>query len=169
MLFRSFENLGTRTAPRYAAGRRVKLRDGNPLRMDLEMIVPVAFDWDRDGDLDLIVGDEDGRVALVENVTGDATAPLRNDPAPHFLAPRYFQQEADTLKCGALATPVGVDWDQDGDVDLLSGNTSGTIEFFENLSGPNVATPRWAAPRKLLAGGQPFRVQAGAKIGRAHV
>ena len=31
------------------------------------MIVPVAFDWDRDGDIDLIVGDEDGRVALVEN------------------------------------------------------------------------------------------------------
>ena len=31
------------------------------------MIVPTAIDWDGDHDLDLIVGDEDGRVALVEN------------------------------------------------------------------------------------------------------
>lgn len=37
--------------------------------MDLQMIVPIAFDWDNDGDLDLIVGDEDGRVAFIENVT----------------------------------------------------------------------------------------------------
>jgi hypothetical protein len=160
--FTYFENIGTRTEPRYDEPRRLRNERGQPLAMDLQMIVPVAFDWDRDGDIDLIVGDEDGRVALVENVTGDPTATVRNDPVPHFVAPRYFQQEADTLKCGALATPVGVDWDHDGDVDLLSGNTSGTIEFFENLSGPNVATPRWAAPKKLLAGGQPFRVQAGA-------
>jgi hypothetical protein len=27
----------------------------------------VAFDWDRDGDVDVVVGDEDGRVALVRN------------------------------------------------------------------------------------------------------
>ena len=27
------------------------------------MIVPVAIDWDGDGDIDLVVGDEDGRVA----------------------------------------------------------------------------------------------------------
>ena len=35
--------------------------------MHLQMITPTAVDWDADGDLDLIVGDEDGRVALVEN------------------------------------------------------------------------------------------------------
>ncbi len=153
--FTYFENIGTRREPRYAAGRRLTLEDGTPLAMDLEMIVPVSFDWDRDGDMDLIVGDEDGRVALVEN-TGKLA-----DRAPVFLAPRYFQQEADTLKCGALATPVGCDWDADGDIDIVSGNTAGYIEFFENLSGPKAAEPKWAAPRRLKAGGKTFRVMAG--------
>ena len=27
----------------------------------------MAFDWGRDGDVDVVVGDEDGRVALVRN------------------------------------------------------------------------------------------------------
>jgi hypothetical protein len=124
--------------------------------MDLQMIVPIAFDWDKDGDFDLVVGDEDGRVALVEN-----TGKLADDRAPRFLPPRYFQQQADDLKCGALATPVGCDWDGDGDTDLLSGNTAGTIELFENLSGPGVAAPKWAAPVRLEAGGKVFRVMAG--------
>ncbi len=65
--FTYFENIGTRNEPNYTTGRRVKLRDGTPIAMDLEMITPTAIDWDRDGDIDLIVGDEDGRVALLEN------------------------------------------------------------------------------------------------------
>ena len=69
-----------------------------------------------------------------------------------FCAPRYFQQQADTLKCGALATPYGFDWDGDGDLDIVSGNTAGYIEFFENLSGPKVGAPQWAAPRRLKSG-----------------
>ncbi len=120
------------------------------------MIVPVAFDWDRDGDADLIVGDEDGRVAFVEN-----SGKLGTSREPLFAAPVYFKQQADTLKCGALATPFGVDWDGDGDHDIVSGNTAGYIEIFENLSGPQVAEPRWAAPRKLEIDGKPFRVMAG--------
>lgn len=154
--FTYFENTGTRTKPEYAAGRGVQTDDGRRLAMDLEMIVPVAFDWDKDGDFDLVVGDEDGRVALVEN-----TGKLGDDRAPRFRAPRYFQQEADTLKCGALATPVGCDWDGDGDTDVVSGNTAGYIELFENLSGSKVEQPRWAAPVRLAAGGETFRVMAG--------
>jgi hypothetical protein len=124
------------------------------LAMDLEMIVPIAFDWDKDGDIDLIVGDEDGRVAFVENVGLDNQMPV-------FKSPRYFQQKADTLKCGALASPVGTDWDDDGDIDIVSGNTAGYIEFFENLSGPNVAQPKWDGPVRLVAGDEVFRVMAG--------
>ena len=155
--FTYFENIGNRTQPRYAAGRRLRDARGNLLAMELQMIVPVAFDWDKDGDMDLIVGDEDGRVAFVEN-----SGKLAKDRSPVFARPVYFRQEADTLKCGALATPVGVDWDGDGDTDILSGNTAGYIEFFENLSGAGVAEPKWAAPRRLTVNGRVFRVMAGA-------
>ncbi len=177
--FTYFENTGTRTAPKYAPGRRLTVAadvrrrafpsawlaeqeaaklpgSPRPLTMDLEMITPTAIDWDKDGDLDLIVGDEDGRVAFIEN-TGKFTA----DHTPQFLPPVYFQQEADDLKCGALATPVGVDWDGDGDTDIISGNTAGYIAFYENLSGPNVEKPKWAAPKNPEADGKVIRPMAG--------
>lgn len=175
--FSYFENVGTRRSPTYAAARRLTLPEGvkgfpsawlatqqaaqlpgspRPLTMDLQMITPTAIDWDKDGDLDLIVGDEDGRVAFVEN-----TGRLTVDQTPQFLPPIYFQQEADELKCGALATPVGFDWDGDGDTDIISGNTAGYIVFFENLSEPGVESPRWAAPQRLRIDGHDFRVMAG--------
>ena len=91
--FTYFENTGTRTKPKYALVRRVKTPEGAYLTMDLEMITPTAIDWDKDGDLDLIVGDEDGRVAFVEN-----TGKFDDKKTPVFLAPRYFQQEADTAE-----------------------------------------------------------------------
>jgi hypothetical protein len=154
--FTYFENVGTRTAPKYAPGRRLKTPDGKPLAMDLEMIMPAAIDWDKDGDIDLIVGDEDGRVALIEN-----TGKLDAEHSPVFLPPHYFQQEADEVKFGALASPVGVDWDGDGDIDILSGNSAGYIGFIENLSGPGVEKPKWAAPKYLEADGQRIRIMAG--------
>jgi hypothetical protein len=156
--FTYFENVGTRTKPRYAPGVRLLSADGSELAMDLEMIVPVAFDWDRDGDFDLIVGDEDGRVAFVENIGFRTTT---DSKIPVFAKPRYFQQQADTLKCGALATPFGFDWDGDGDMDLLSGNTAGYIEYFENLSGPGAETPKWNRPERLKVDGEVFRIVAG--------
>ena len=160
-----FQNIGTRTEPKYATGIFLK-NNGEDLRMDLCMIVPVAIDWDRDGDVDLVVGQEDGRVALVEN-TGKTL-----DGTPVFLPPRFFCQEAGSVKFGALATPCGVDFDGDGDDDLVCGNSAGYIGLIENLGNTtgnaidsddanNEKMPRFAAPKYLTVDGQPIRVMAG--------
>ncbi len=147
-----FENIGTRENPEFAAGRFLENGQGI-LKMHLEMIVPVAVDWDNDGDIDLVVGDEDGRVALIKN-TGQT-----KNRMPVFESPEYFKQEADNLKFGALSTPFSVDWDNDGDEDLICGNSSGEIAFIENLDGGN--PPKWNAPELLTADGKPIRIMAG--------
>lgn len=156
--FTYFANVGSRTTPEFEAG--VKL----PVTMDLQMITPTAVDWDGDGDYDLVSGDEDGRVALVENKSVSA------DGVPVFEEPVYLRQAAADVKFGALVTPWSVDWDGDGDEDLICGNTAGYIGFIENLDGGN--PPRWAAPvrisRSLPVGGtegtpQVIRPQAGPK------
>jgi len=154
--FTYFQNVGTRTEPKYAPGRVLKTSDGKPVAMDLEMITPTPIDWNKDGHPDLVVGDEDGRIALIQN-----TGKSMSDGTPEFLAPRYFQQESDDLKFGALATPVGVDWDGDGDMDIITGCSAGYIAFIENLSGPGVEHPKWAAPKKLKADGKVIRFMAG--------
>ncbi|MCC9608945.1 VCBS repeat-containing protein [Blastopirellula sp. JC732] len=150
--FTYFENAGTRKEPHFAAGRKLT-HNGQPLKMDLQMITPTAIDWDADGDVDLIVGDEDGRVALVEH-----TGKIENG-TPQFLPPVYFQQQAERLKFGALVTPYSVDWDGDGDQDVIAGNSAGYIALIENTDGGN--PPKWAPPQLLEVDGKPIRVQAG--------
>jgi hypothetical protein len=150
--FTYFENTGSREAPEYAGGRRLLDASDQEIRMGLEMILPVAIDWDGDGDTDLIVGDEDGRVALVEH-SGEV-----RDGLPRFLPPFYFRQKAADLKFGALVTPDAADWDGDGDLDLVCGNSAGDLGWFENIGGSPV---RWAAPVRFEVDGVPFRVMAG--------
>jgi hypothetical protein len=150
--FTYFRNVGSRKEPIYASGVYLE-EDGEKIAMHVQMITPIAIDWDRDGDVDLVCGDEDGRVAFVEN-TG-----MLQDGVPCFKQPAYFQQVADDLKFGALVTPFSVDWDQDGDEDLVCGNTSGNIGLIENLDGGN--PPKWAAPVLLKAGDKTIHIQAG--------
>lgn len=152
--FTYFQNKGTRTKPEYSSGVRLK-SNGEQLRMDLQMITPTSIDWDGDGDIDLVCGDEDGRVALLEN---KGVAP---DGLPRFQPPRYFQQRASDLKFGALVTPVSVDWDDDGDEDLICGNTAGYIGLIENVGMVKSQTPIWARPVLLEVQGKPIRIQAG--------
>ncbi len=146
------ENIGTRKEPVYTKGKFIKM-DGKVLHLDLEMIVPTSADWDNDGIVDLIIGIEDGRVIFMRN-TGK-----KNSDGPVFEKPKYNQQKAQYLKFGALVTPYSVDWDNDGDEDLICGNTAGYIGFIENIE--NGVTPKWAKPVYLEADGKTILIQAG--------
>lgn len=149
--FTFFENVGSKDSPLFAPGRTLT-NENERIRMDLCMITPVAYDFTGNGWHDLIVGDEDGRVALIEH-TGKV-----KDGMPLFLPPRYFRQQADKVKFGALSTPFGYDWNGDGLEDILVGNTAGNIAFIENLGGNPT---KWAAPKLLKADDEEIRIMAG--------
>ena len=154
--FTWFENVGNRQLPEFREGHRLTTAYGttqtrfvsSEIRMNLQMITPTALDWDGDGDIDLICGDEDGRVALVERRAGIEEQNERQ-LTPRFHQPRYFRQQADEVKFGALVTPYSIDWDGDGDEDLVCGNTSGVIGWIENIGGDS--TPVWNGPLMCAA------------------
>jgi len=148
-----FENTGTRHKPRFANGKRLLDTTGKEISLHIQMITPVAVDFNDDGKPDLIVGDEDGRVAYLKN-TGKGKQGM-----PVFESPVYLKQKAHYLKFGALATPVTTDWDGDGNLDILSGNSAGDIAFIKNLDG--ATSPKWDAPVLLKANGKEIRIVAG--------
>ena len=169
--FTYFENIGSATEPQYASGTRVKLEDGSNARDVLCLVTPVCFDWNGDGKVDILCGNEDGRVCYYENTgtfshdvvrlcgEGGQTDEIAVK-APVFKAPLYFQQEAHELKSGSLITPCCVDFDSDGDLDIVAGNSAGNVVFFENLSGPGVERPKWNRPQYLKADGRTIRIIA---------
>lgn len=154
-----FENIGTRTQPRYKAGVAPKLENGKNLQMELCMLTTTSFDWNGDGLMDLIVGEEDGRVCYMKN-TGEFAA----NGAPIFKEPAYFKMPADSLKDGILSTPFSIDWDGDGDEDLFSGDSAGYFNFIENITPEDgdLTDPMWAPPVRLTdENGKVIRIMAG--------
>ena len=156
--FRFFENVGTRTAPVYTLGRLLRDAAGRRLQPDLCIPAPTAVDWDADGRMDFLCAEEDGRVGFYRN-TGKLDRGM-----PVFEAPTYLREERNHLHFGLLATPATVDWDGDGDLDIISGNSAGYVAFIENLSGKGVAEPQWAEP-KLLSCARPARERTLASSG----
>jgi len=82
---------------------------------------PALADIDGDGDLDLIVGDRNGRLELIRN----AGTPQ----APQWRAEDVFFARVDV---GSLSSPSFLDVDGDGDLDLIVGNSLGNVVLFEN-------------------------------------
>ena len=122
------------------------------LKMDLCMIQPRVVRWHRDGRPSLLIGEEDGRIALAENI-----APKGRQPQLAEL--RYLEQVDPYLKSGALSRPVSVDWNADGKLDILSGNSAGYLQYFENTGTRE--QPQFIDRGYLMASGKPIRRIAG--------
>jgi len=144
-----FENIGTRSNYKFTDGKALT-NNGIPVRFDSRSTIHLtAIDWNKDGNIDIIGGEESGRVSFIKN-TGKITNRI-----PEFLPPQFFQQEAKYVDFGALTTPCVFDWDGDGLEDIISGNEMGYIGFVKNLGGK---VPHWDKPKLLETNGKPIRI-----------
>ncbi|MBP6606679.1 MAG: VCBS repeat-containing protein [Nitrospira sp.] len=121
---RYYQNTGTASAPAYAE----QTGSANPFSgIDVgDYSVPTFGDLDGDGDLDVVVGIDDGTLRYYQN-TGTASAPA------------YAEQTGSTnpftaIDVGRDVAPTMDDLDGDGDLDLVVGELFGQLRTFLNIS-----------------------------------
>jgi uncharacterized protein (DUF2141 family) len=114
-------NVGSRTEPRFREGGSVDVGGGYHL-------VPAFGDLDGDGDQDAVVGTWSANLRLYRNDATDGGVDLT-----------MLDSTSVVLSRGRNATPALGDLDGDGDLDLLAGEASGTLNFWENTGTPTRA------------------------------
>ena len=91
-------------------------------------IIPTFGDLDGDGDQDMIVGDSNGNIHLLNNIYFDSTSNF------YINAIEYFD-----IDVGSFASPFLIDLDRDGDLDLIIGSRQGQIFHYNNEGSPSEA------------------------------
>jgi hypothetical protein len=107
---------------------------------------PTFADIDGDSDVDLFIGEGgwqgDGAGGNIHYYRNDGTP-----GAPNWV---LVSDSFLGLDVGGWSTPVFVDINDDGDLDLFIGDEAGTLTFVENTGTPTV--PTWGAPVQPYAG-----------------
>lgn len=94
-------------------------------------LTPLLVDINLDRRQDLIIGNAEGKLWLLVN-EGSLRRPVYDSRA----------QLVAQLSDDHNATPSLIDWDQDGDLDLISGQRTGQLTYFENKG--DRYTPAWS-------------------------
>ncbi len=107
------------------------------LHLDIFAIVDVV-DWDGDGKLDMIVGQEKGNIWFFKNLSPTGmpdkwAAPVElMAEGKAIMLDKHFNLQGPLEWLIGYSNPTAVDWDMDGDLDLLVGCHGEVMYFFEN-------------------------------------
>lgn len=100
---------------------------------------PFAVDYDGDGKLDVVSGNFSGTFGWFRGEGGGKFAPKAT----------WIEGGGSPLSVGSHGDPFFVDWDKDGDLDLISGSAQGGVFLFANQGKRNA--PKYADSTALLA------------------
>jgi len=115
-----YKNIGTATDPQY------QYMDGNWLGMSKvkrQALKPTFGDLDGDGDMDLILGSNEGDLIYKENIAGPNQV-MVFDTANHL----NYQG----IDVGEFSAPQLIDINGDNLLDLVIGHRRGTIHYYKN-------------------------------------
>jgi hypothetical protein len=115
---------------------------------------PFAADLNGDGHLDIVCGNFGGGFALFLGEGKGRFAPKST----------WLQSDSGPLRVSGHGDPCVVDWDGDGDLDIVSGSSKGGALLFENTGTPKA--PSFADAVTLVR--QPTNPH-GTRMGDAHI
>jgi hypothetical protein len=90
-------------------------------------VVPTFGDIDGDGDLDMILGDETGRIHLFTNSAGSGNTMAFSNQTFNLQ-----DEDGNFISVGTFSAPCLVDVDRDGLLDLVIGNKNGILAYYRN-------------------------------------
>ena len=119
-----YENTGSAADPKFELITRDYL---NLSQLGLLNLCPAFGDMDGDNDEDLMIGDKNGHLQYYRNTAG------AGNTCNFSLAEANYVDSAGVLiDVGQFATPQIIDVNRDGKKDLIIGNQTGKITYYEN-------------------------------------
>ncbi|MBI2827249.1 MAG: VCBS repeat-containing protein [Planctomycetia bacterium] len=136
-----YANAGSAGDWKFPVARLLATSDGEPIDVG-NGASPHAVDFDGDGRFDLLTGAERNRVVWFRNTGGERDPALEYmglveaDGRPLELPVTPVPEGPDVFKLDYYPLLESVDWDDDGDLDLLAGGyITGRIYLYENTAG----------------------------------